>query len=66
MEKKPRPSQAASPQVSAKYFSISRSDATDQPKTGAGITIQIRLKSAAPNKLMTRRNTEFWLSANDE
>ncbi len=67
MEKKSRQPQTARPQVSAKYFSVARSDASE-PRPAApttGITIQIRLKSVAPTRLVTRKNTEFWLSAND-
>ena len=67
VEKKPRQPQALHPRVSAKYYSIARSDASE-PKPSApstGITIQIRLKSAAPTRLVTRKNTEFWLSANE-
>jgi hypothetical protein len=49
-----------------KHFSIARSDAGEPPKNQTGITIQIRLKSTAPSRLVTRKNTEFWLSANEE
>jgi len=67
VEKKTRPQRSAPPQVSAKHFSISRSDAGEaQAKNSTGITIQIRLKSTAPSKLVTRKNTEFWLSASGE
>lgn len=67
VEKKTRQERSAPPQVSAKHFSISRSDAADtSPKNATGITIQIRLKSAASGRLVTRKNTEFWLSANNE
>ncbi|MGZ8938026.1 MAG: hypothetical protein ACXW32_02315 [Limisphaerales bacterium] len=71
MEKKTRQDQAApGPRStgSAKHFSISRSDAgeTQAVKGQTGITIQIRLKSGAPSKLVTRKNTEFWLNAGEE
>jgi len=70
VEKKTRQDQAAPGQrnkVSAKHFSISRSDANGVNSAGkTGITIQIRLKSTAPTKLVTRKNTEFWLSATEE
>jgi hypothetical protein len=67
VEKKSRQPQPAQPHVSAKYFSINRSDASEpRPSTPAtGITIQIRLKSPAATRLVTRKNTEFWLSANE-
>lgn len=55
--------------VSAKHFSVARSDAPveGRKKTNSGIVIQIRLKNPAPisGKLLTRKNTEFWLSANE-
>ena len=69
MEKKTRQDQAAPGprnKVSVKHFSIARSDAGEPPKNQTGITIQIRLKSTAPSRLVTRKNTEFWLSANEE
>jgi hypothetical protein len=68
VEKKTRQDQAAPGQrrkVSATHFSIARSDAGEAPKSQTGITIQIRLKTAAPSKLVTRKNTEFWLSAGE-
>jgi hypothetical protein len=71
VEKKTRQDHAAPGQRStgsAKHFSIARSDAGGPAavKGHAGITIQIRLKSAAPSKLVTRKNTEFWLNAGEE
>jgi hypothetical protein len=67
VEKKARQERSAQPQVSAKHFSISRSDTSEKPsKNTTGITIQIRLKSVAPSRLVTRKNTEFWLSATEE
>jgi hypothetical protein len=67
VEKKTRQPRSAPPQVSAKHFSIARSDAGEtQPQNLTGITIQIRLKSATPRQLVTRKNTEFWLTANGE
>jgi hypothetical protein len=67
VEKKTRQQQAAPTRVSAKHFSISRSDANAAPSThSTGITIQIRLKAAPESRLVTRKNTEFWLSASDE
>jgi len=70
VEKKTRQDQAAPSQrrkVSATHFSIARSDAGEASsvKSQTGITIQIRLKTAAPSKLVTRKNTEFWLSAGE-
>jgi hypothetical protein len=69
VEKKTRQDQAAPGtrgKVSVKHFSIARSDAGEPPaKNQSGITIQIRLKSVAPTRLVTRKNTEFWLSANE-
>jgi len=68
VEKKTRQDQAAPGQknkVSATHFSIARSDAGTSPKTQTGITIQIRLKSVVPSKLVTRKNTEFWLNAGE-
>jgi len=66
VDEKIRTKPPVSPQVSARLFSIARSDAsTDQPKKNGGITIQIRLKNNAPAKLVSRKNTEFWLSATD-
>lgn len=69
MEKKTRQDQAAPgprSKVSVKHFSIARSDTGETTKTQTGITIQIRLKAVAPSRLVTRKNTEFWLSANEE
>lgn len=69
VEKKTRQDPAAPGprnKVSVKHFSIVRSDAAEAPKIPTGITIQIRLKSAAPGRLVTRKNTEFWLSANED
>jgi hypothetical protein len=67
VERKPRQHQPPQPRVSAKYYSIARSDPSDSAPAAppTGITIQIRLKSAAPTRLVTRKNTEFWLSANE-
>lgn len=69
MEKKTRQDQAAArgkSKVSVKHFSIARSDTGEAPPKGqTGITIQIRLKAVAPNRLVTRKNTEFWLNAGE-
>jgi hypothetical protein len=67
VEKKIRNKQVVPPQVSARLFSVARSDSGDS-KNSPGIVIQIRMKAASTgpvNKLLTRKNTEFWLSAND-
>lgn len=54
-----------SPHVSAKLFSIARSDGGTPGAKNTGITIQIRLKNTLPARLLSRKNTEFWLSASD-
>ena len=64
VDEKLRTRPVSSPQVSAKLFSVVRSD-TGEPKKNPGITIQVRLKNTAPARLMSRKNTEFWLSATD-
>jgi hypothetical protein len=69
VEKKIRANQQArASRVTAQHFSIARSDAPENgvAKTNAGIVIQIRLKNpraAAASKLLSRKNTEFWLTA---
>jgi hypothetical protein len=71
VEKKANSSQRLrKPQVSARYFSIARSEPPAEPSGGgsSGIVIQIRMKEPDQkprNKLFTRKNTEFWLSASD-
>jgi hypothetical protein len=69
VEKKTRQNEVAAARVSAKHFSIARSDSPQAAaKNPTGITIQIRMKSAAnapTARLLTRKNTEFWLTAND-
>jgi hypothetical protein len=67
VEKKARPSEA--PRKVGGFFLFSRPDGTKvSTHSSPGITIQIRLKNAQPvnrAQLLTRKNTEFWLSATD-
>jgi hypothetical protein len=64
VEEKIRNKPAVSSRVSAKHFSIARSHAAE-PVKNSGITIQIRLKNPVSPKLLSRKNTEYWLSATD-
>jgi hypothetical protein len=73
VEKKPNSGgRETAPQVTARVFS-SGSDSREAPantksETLPGITIQIRMKTPpghAPGRLLTRKNTEFWVTAND-
>jgi len=61
------PSAGTTP-VSAKSFSIARSDLAPAAKPPGGIVIQIRMKSGAakppPGRMISRKGTEFWLTAN--
>jgi hypothetical protein len=70
VEQKSRNSQMTPKKVGARFFSVNRSDEGKQSANSTpGITIQIRLKAAAPKagaRLLTRQNTEFWVSATEE
>jgi hypothetical protein len=52
------------------FFSVSRPDSSKlQASASPGITIQIRLKNPDfphSTRLLTRKNTEFWLSATQD
>jgi hypothetical protein len=71
VEKNTRKSEAPNPGKARSFFSVNRpDDAKKSVNSSVGITIQIRLKNPAQPpaeraRLLTRQNTEFWLSAND-
>ena len=56
---------ADSRRVSEKQFSIARSSPGSERGKNAGITIQVRLKNTVSARLLSRKNTEYWLSATD-
>lgn len=71
MEKNTRKSEAPKPAAARPFFSVNRpDDGKRSVNSSSGITIQIRLKNPQQpaeerGRLLTRKNTEFWLSAND-
>jgi hypothetical protein len=71
VEKKTRATKQGPPRVSAKLFSFASTEEPlpggEKQKSQPGIVIQIRLKDpsgASGGKVLTRKNTEFWLTAN--
>jgi hypothetical protein len=71
VEKNTRKSDAPKPGKARPFFSVNRPDEGKKSvNSSVGITIQIRLRNpqqtpAERTRLLTRQNTEFWLSAND-
>jgi hypothetical protein len=69
VEKESRQRQSPGKPSSPRFFAVNRPASARQPADSSnGITIQIRLRSTEaprPARLLTRKNTEFWLSATD-